>query len=65
MPSTVEKENIPHALGEMKHGNPVITDRSFASNSPSALLNVNLQHWHISLNDKEGFQIESNTVLVS
>lgn len=52
LPSTVEKENTRCALGEMKHGSPVITDRSFVSNSPSALLNVNLQCWHINLNDK-------------
>lgn len=64
MPSTVEKENFHRALGEMKRRSPVITDRSFASNSPSALLNVNLQYWHISLNDKYGFQIESNKILV-
>lgn len=44
LPSAVEKENIHCALGEMKRGSPVSTERSFASNSPSALLNVNLAH---------------------
>lgn len=52
LPNTAEKGNTHWALGEMKHGSPVITDRIFVSNSPSALLNVNLQCWHINLNDK-------------